>query len=129
MEEINELSGSVIKAAIDVYKELGPGLLESVYQQCLIYELKTQGLFVESEVMLPVRYKSLSFDAAYKMDIVVENRLVIELKAIEVINPVHKAQLLSYLKMSGLGLGLLRNFNVPKLVSGIKRIINNSASL
>lgn len=129
MAERSELSGSVINAAIEVHRGLGPGLLESTYQQCMVYELKCRGYLVESEVVLPVQYKQLNFFATYRMDIVVERNLVIELKAIEIVMPVHKAQLLSYLKMSGYKLGLLMNFNVPRLVDGIKRIINSSASL
>ena len=127
--EINELSGRVIGAAIEVHRELGPGLLESVYHRCLEYELRCVGLDVQSEVTLPIKYKSLSFESVYRADLVVENVLVIELKVVEQVLPVHRSQLLSYLKMGEFRLGLLINFNVPKLISGIKRIINNSEPL
>ena len=124
MEDINELSGKVIGAAIEVHKVLGPGLLESVYQKCLSYELNNLGLDVQTEVVLPIRYKGLSFSDAYRMDMLIENCLIIELKAVEKIQPVHGAQLLSYLKLSEINLGLIINFNVARLVQGIKRIIN-----
>ncbi|MCW8956366.1 MAG: GxxExxY protein [Gammaproteobacteria bacterium] len=122
--EINVLSAKVIGSAIEVHKHLGPGLLESVYQKCLEYELCDAGLTVQREVLLPVRYKHLSFSDAYRIDLIIENRLIIELKSVESILPVHGAQLLSYLKLSGFELGLLINFNVPQLSKGIKRIIN-----
>ena len=129
MDGLNELSGNIISAAIEVHKELGPGLLESIYHRCLTHKLISRGYQVETEVVLPVRYKQLKFDSVYRMDMVVENRIVIELKVVEVVLPVHHAQLLSYLKMGEYKLGLLLNFNVPRLVNGIKRIINSSASL
>jgi GxxExxY protein len=122
--EINELSGCIIGLAVEVHKQVGPGLLESVYHKCLEYELINNGLSVESEVALPVTYKALRFQNAYKIDLVVESMIVIELKAVEKVLPVHGAQLLSYLKLSKYELGLLINFNVPRLTSGVKRIIN-----
>ena len=118
------LSGQVIGAAIEVHKELGPGLLESVYQQCLAYELEERGVQVRAEVALPVRYKGLQFDSAFRIDLMVEEVLVVELKAVDAILPVHRAQLISYLKLSGLGLGLLINFNVPVLSKGVTRVAN-----
>ena len=127
--EINELSGKVIQSAIEVHKHMGPGLLEAVYQQCLEYELIEHGLYVEREISLPVRYKSLSFESVYRMDFLINRKLVVELKAVETVLPVHRAQLLSYLKMGQFPLGLLINFNVPKLVDGVKRIINSSEPL
>ena len=122
--DINDLSSKVIGAAIEVHKHLGPGLLESVYQKCLAYELNDIGLEVREEVLLPIKYKKLSLEHAFRADIVVNNQLVVELKAVDNINPVAVAQLLSYLKMGRYPLGLLINFNVLQLRQGIKRIIN-----
>ena len=120
----NQLSNEVIGAAIEVHKTIGPGLLESVYQECMVYELTNRGFQTAREVSLPVRYKGLQFPAAYRADIVVEDKLILELKAVEVLLPVYSAQLLSYLRMSGLKLGLLINFCVPHLRDGVKRIVN-----
>ncbi len=120
----NQLSNEVIGAAIEVHKTIGPGLLESVYQECMVYELTNRGFQTAREVSLPVRYKGLQFLAAYRADIVVEDKLILELKAVEVLLPVYSAQLLSYLRMSGLKLGLLINFCVPHLRDGVKRIVN-----
>ena len=123
-EKINSLSGQLIAAAIEVHKALGPGLLESVYQKCLAYELHKLDIQCELEKRLSVRYKDLIFEDAYRTDIIIEKELIVEIKAVETILPVHKAQLLSYLKLSGVKLGLLINFNVPLLKNGITRIIN-----
>ena len=120
----NQLSNEVIGAAIEVHKTIGPGLLESVYQECMVYELTNRGFQTAREVSLPVRYKGLQFLAAYRADIVVEDKLILELKAVEVLLPVYSAQLLSYLRMSSLKLGLLINFCVPHLRDGVKRIVN-----
>jgi len=120
----NQLSNEVIGAAIEVHKTIGPGLLESIYQECMVYELTNRGFQTAREVSLPVRYKGLQFPAAYRADIVVEDKLILELKAVEVLLPVYSAQLLSYLRMSGLKLGLLINFCVPHLRDGVKRIVN-----
>ena len=120
----NQLSNEVIGAAIEVHKTIGPGLLESVYQECMVYELTNRGFQTAREVSLPVRYKDIQFPAAYRADIVVEDKLILELKAVEVLLPVYSAQLLSYLRMSGLKLGLLINFCVPHLRDGVKRIVN-----
>jgi GxxExxY protein len=120
----NELSNVVIGAAIEVHRHVGPGLLESVYQECLAYELETQGLIVAREVPFAVRYKGIEFPAAYRADLLVEGKLILELKAVEILLPVYSAQLLSYLRMSRLKLGLLINFNVPQLKDGVKRIVN-----
>ena len=122
--KLNDLSAQILGAAIEVHKQLGPGLLENIYKKCLVYELCNLGLCVESEITIPVKYKELYFPGAYRVDILVEDRIVIELKAIEKILPVHGAQLLSYLKLSQHELGLLINFNVPQLKEGVKRIIN-----
>ncbi len=123
-ERENQISGIVLDAAIAVHTALGPGLLESAYQACLAYELTSRGLKVEIQVPLPIRYRGVLLDAAYRIDIVVEDLVVIEIKAAEKLIPVHDAQLLSYLKLSGKKLGLLINFHVLRLVDGYKRIVN-----
>ena len=121
----NEITGKVIGAAIEVHKQLGPGLLESVYQQCLSKELELQGIKCDCEVPVRAEYKGIEFDVAYRMDMLVEDIVAVELKVAERILPVHVAQLLSYLKLSGVKLGLLLNFNEPVLKHGIKRVVNN----
>jgi GxxExxY protein len=120
----NHISGVVLDAAIAVHTALGPGLLETAYQACLAYELASRGLKVEVQIPLPIRYRGVFVDAAYRMDIVVEDLVVIEIKAVERLAPVHDAQLLSYLKLSGKKLGLLINFHVLRLKDGYKRIVN-----
>lgn len=116
------LTEKIIGAAIEVHRALGPGLLESVYQECLALELGLRGLHFQSQLELPLNYKGLSLDAAYRLDLVVEQTVVIELKAVERLLPLHEAQLLTYLKLGGYSLGLLLNFNVPVLKDGIKRM-------
>ncbi|MBI5834250.1 MAG: GxxExxY protein [Armatimonadetes bacterium] len=116
-----ELSGEIIGCAFEVHSALGPGLLESAYKECLFHELAMHGLQVAKEVSLPVVYKGVALDCGYRLDLVVEDKVIIELKAVEALRPVHEAQLLSYLKLSGLRLGLLMNFNVVRLREGIKR--------
>jgi GxxExxY protein len=123
MEE-NGLATDIIGAAIEVHKQLGPGLLESVYRDCMVYELKTREICVVREVSVPVRYKGIEFSAAYRADLVVADKVIVELKAVDILLPVHAAQLLSYLRISGKRLGLLINFNVSQLRDGIKRIVN-----
>ncbi len=122
--DINQLSSKIIGAAIEVHKALGPGLLESSYQQCLSHELRLRGLACEDEKPLPLVYKGKKLDCGYKMDHVVENAIILELKSCEKLEPIHKAQLLTYLKLSGLKLGLLLNFNVPLMRDGIVRVVN-----
>lgn len=122
--DLNELSSKVIGAAIEVHKQIGPGLLEATYQECMVYELGIAGISVRKEVFQPIRYKNLSLKNAYRLDLLVEDKLVVELKAVDRLNPVYMAQMLSYLKMGNYDLGLLINFNVPQLKLGIKRIIN-----
>lgn len=122
---IEELGSSIIGAAIKVHKVLGPGLLESAYQKCLEYELRKTGMHVECELALPVNYESLHIDAGYRIDMLVENKIIIENKAVERLLPIHEAQLLTYLKMKGCRLGFLVNWNVPVLKDGIKRMVNN----
>lgn len=121
----NEITEAVIGAAIEVHRQLGPGLLESIYRHCLQHELQLRGLATEAEVSLPVRYKGLTFDSALRLELLVEKSLVVELKAVEFLSPVFKAQLLSYLRMSGLKLGLLINFNVRRLADGVTRVVND----
>jgi len=123
--ELNEVSGQVIGASIEVHRELGPGLLESAYESCLVYELRQRGIRVEQQVPQPVFYKGLQLECAYRLDLLVENRVIVELKAVEALLPVHQAQLLTYLKLRQLRLGLLINFNVPILKNGIKRLLND----
>lgn len=123
-EDYNKLTKQVIGAAIEVHKELGPGLLESVYEYCLIAELKKRGLKVRSQVAVPIMYKGEQLGKTFYMDLFIEEVLVVELKCVEVLMPVHEVQLLTYLKLSTNKLGLLINFNVPKLADGVKRIIN-----
>jgi GxxExxY protein len=119
------VSRRVIGSAIEVHRALGPGMLESVYQKCLGRELALQGLDCREEVPLAVHYKGLDFEAPFRLDLLVEGKVIVELKAVERIPPVHEAQLLSYLRLAGLKLGLLVNFNVPVMKSGIRRIVNN----
>jgi GxxExxY protein len=121
---INKISSGIIGAAIEVHKVLGPGLLESAYEQCLSHELKLRGFSYKSQEPLAVRYKGIKLDCGYRLDIVVEDKIILELKACEKIEPVHKAQLLTYLKLSGFHLGLVLNFNVPVMRDGIVRIVN-----
>jgi GxxExxY protein len=119
---INILSGEIIDAAMDVHREIGPGLLENAYEECLCYELNARGLKFRRQVELPVRYKSVHLDCGYRLDLVVEDLIVVELKSVQAFEPVHSAQLLTYLRLSNLPLGLLLNFNVPLLRDGIKRL-------
>jgi len=121
---INQLSSKIIGAAIEVHKALGPGLLESTYEECLCYELDQRGLFFDRQKSLPIVYKGNKLDCGYRLDVVVENAIILELKACEQIEPIHKAQLLTYLKLSSLKLGLLLNFNTPIMREGIVRIVN-----
>jgi GxxExxY protein len=123
VESRDLLSEQIIGFAIEVHRGLGPGLLESAYEECLCFELKTAGLPFARQVPLPVVYKSVKLDCGYRMDIVVDRRLVIELKTVERLLPVHDAQLLTYLKLGGLRTGLLLNFHSPVLREGIKRLV------
>ena len=123
----NELTDKIIGAAIEVHRHLGPGLLEAVYEECLCYELSQTGLKFQRQVHLPINYKGIKFESAYKMDLVVEDVVVIEIKAVEEVLPVHAAQLLTYLKSANKRVGLLINFDVPILKNGLKRIVNHYA--
>ena len=120
---LNEISSGIIGCSIEVHKEVGPGLLESVYEECLCYELKQKGFLCERQKELPVIYKKLELNAGFRIDILIENSVIIELKAIERILPIHKAQILSYMKLMNIKLGLLINFNVPVLKDGINRFV------
>jgi GxxExxY protein len=123
--ELNEISGEIIAAALKVHSAIGPGVLESVYQTCLLHELQQRGLNVASQVVLPVHYDNLKLDSGYRIDLLVENRIIVELKCVETLMPIHKAQLLTYLRLANKPLGLLLNFNVVHLRDGIKRVLNN----
>ena len=121
---LNNISRHIIGASIEVHRQLGPGLLESAYQKCLHYELEQKGLRVRNEIPRPIIYKEIHLDHGYRMDLLVEEKVVVEIKTVEKIADVHLAQLLTYLKLGGYELGLLINFNVTLLKNGIKRIIN-----
>lgn len=123
--DINELSSKVIGAAIEVHKALGPGLLESAYEECLCHELALRNLVFERQKPLALAYKGRKLDCGYRLDIVVENRITLELKSCDRIEEIHKAQVLTYLKISGLKLGLVLNFNAPIMKDGIMRIVND----
>ncbi len=121
--EFDELSGKVIGYAIEVHKNLGLGLLESAYERCLSYELTAAGLRHETQKELPIDYKGLRIDSGYRIDLIVENSIIVELKSVEKILPIHEAQILTYMKLAGINVGLLINFNVLKLKEGIKRFV------
>ena len=121
----NELSKVVFDCALKVHQALGPGLLESAYEECLFHELKKNGLDVQKQKALPLVYEEVKLDVGYRIDIIVENKLIIEVKSVETLNDVHFAQLLTYLKLTNYKLGLLINFNVSLIKNGIKRIVNN----
>lgn len=121
---LKQITQTIIGAAIEVHRALGPGLLESAYEVCLVYELRQRGLRVEQQKPLPVVYRDISLDCAYRVDLVVEDAVIVELKAVDALLPIHQAQLLSYLKLSGCKVGLLINFNVRVLKEGIRRVVN-----
>ncbi len=124
MMNIDDLTGKVIGAAIEVHKALGPGLLESAYEECLCRELDLRKIPYERQMGLPIEYKGMRLDCGYRLDIVVAGSLILELKASESLQPIDSAQLLTYLKLTGIKVGLIINFNVPILKKGIKRIVN-----
>lgn len=124
MLSINQITETIIGCSIRVHAALGPGLLESAYQQCLFYELKKSGLKVEKEKPLPIIYEEVEIECGYRLDFFVENRVIVELKSVESLNEIHLAQMLTYLKLAECEVGLLINFNVTQLVKGIKRVIN-----
>jgi GxxExxY protein len=121
----NELSKIVFDSALKVHIALGPGLLESAYEECLYYELRKQNLTVEKQKPLPLIYHEVQMEVGYRVDILVENKLIIEVKAVDTLNDSHLAQLLTYLKLSNCKLGMLINFNVTMIKNGIKRVVNN----
>jgi len=122
--DINDLTGNIIGAAIEVHKVLGPGLLESTYEECLCHELALRKISYQRQVTIPLDYKGMRLECGYRLDLLVESCVLVEMKACESIQPIHEAQLLTYLKLANLKLGLLINFNVPVLKEGIKRIAN-----
>lgn len=124
-KQIDQLTDRVIGGAIEVHRQLGPGLLESTYESCLCWELQSAGIEFARQLELPIRYKGNCVQAGYRLDLLIENVLIVELKSIDRIEPIHKAQLLTYLRLSGLQVGLLINFNTPLLKDGVVRIVNN----
>ena len=119
----NDISGKITGAAIEVHKHLGPGLLESAYEECLCRELDLRGIDFKRQVPLPLNYKGLKLDCGYRLDLLVEDKVIVELKTVEAIAPIHEAQILTYLKLRDIRLGLIINFNVPLLVEGIRRLV------
>ena len=124
MNGVNELTNEIIGAAIEVHRTLGPGLLESTYEGCLLHELAERELYAERQKTLPVVYKGFHIDCGYRIDLLVGQEVIVELKAVSRIEPIHEAQLLSYLKLSGCHIGLLINFNVKQLTMGIRRLVH-----
>ena len=123
---LNELSGKLIELAIEVHNALGPGLLESSYKECLYYKIGKSGLYVEKEKPMPLVFENVKLECGYRIDLLVENKIVIEIKSVDALNDIHLAQTLTYLKLGNYKLGLLMNFNVVKLKDGIKRVINGT---
>ena len=123
MIDQDTITGKIIGCAIEVHRVLGPGLLESTYQQCLAHELRLNGIPFKLEEALPVEYKGVRLDCGYRIDVLVDDRVILELKAVEVVTGIHKAQLLTYMKLFGIKTGLLINFNVQRLVDGIERFV------
>ena len=120
----NDISGKIIGAAIEVHKHLGPGLLESAYEECLCCEMTLRGIKFERQVPLPLNYKGVDLDCGYRMDLLVEDKVIVELKSIEALEPIHDAQLLTYLRLRDAWLGLIINFNVIMLKDGVRRLVN-----
>ena len=123
--ELEEIATEIVDAAIKVHRSLGPGLLESAYQQCLAYELRQRGLSVECEVSIPVTYENVQIEVGYRGDMIVENCIIIENKTVDQLAPIHQAQLLTYMKLQDFHLGFLLNWNVPLMKNGIKRMVNH----
>jgi GxxExxY protein len=124
---VNDITEKIIGAAIEVHRTLGPGLLESAYEACLCRELQLRGLQNQRQLSLPVNYKGMALESGYRLDLLVENLVVVEIKAIEALQPVHEAQILTYMRLGGWSVGLLLNFNVPVLKQGIKRFVYHLA--
>lgn len=123
--EINDITGQIVDAAIKVHSALGPGLLESAYETCLAHELRSRGLNVKLQLMLPIEYDGVQLDAGYRIDLLVAECVIVELKSVDKMHSLYDAQLLSYLKLSNIQVGLLINFNVTRLKDGLKRMVNN----
>ena len=123
MKKLNELTEKIIGAAIEVHKSLGPGLLESIYEDCLCIELRKRDISFERQKEIAIEYKGITLENKYRLDIVVNRLIIVELKTVDVLSPIHDAQLLTYLKLTGMKVGLLINFNVPVLREGIKRLV------
>jgi GxxExxY protein len=121
---LNDVTGQIVDAALRVHSKLGPGLLESAYEAALLYELRKRGLDVASQVLLPVIYDGVHIDVGYRLDLIVDERVIVEIKAVDSLNDIHRAQLLSYLKLGGFKVGLLLNFNVVRMKDGIVRMVN-----
>ena len=121
----NEIAKTIFESALHVHKELGPGLLESAYEECLSYVLNNKGLYVERQKPLPLVFEKIKLEAGYRVDLFVENKVIIEIKSVEALNNVHLAQILTYLRLSNCKLGLLINFNVTLIKNGFKRVVNN----
>jgi GxxExxY protein len=124
LQELNDITEQIIGCAIKIHRALGPGLLESTYEICLVHELVKLGFDVQTQVYLPVHYDGLKLDAGYRIDMLVEDQIIVELKSVESLHPIHSAQVLSYLKLGGQKIGLLINFNVKMLKDGVKRLAN-----
>ncbi|MGC9364764.1 MAG: GxxExxY protein [Fidelibacterota bacterium] len=118
-----DLTEKIIKVALEVHSQLGPGLLESTYEECLVYELQKMGLYTERQKPIPLVYKEIQLECGYRIDILVDNKVIVELKSIDEISPVHEAQILTYLKLAKKEVGLLINFNVKQLKNGLKRFV------
>ena len=123
MQEVNDLSKRVIGCAIEVHKVLGAGLLENAYEECLFYKIRKEGMWVEKQKSLPLYFEEVKMDVGYRIDLIVESKLIIEVKSVKEFDDVHLAQVLTYLKLSKIKLGLLINFNVHRLAEGIKRVV------
>jgi GxxExxY protein len=123
-DSLNQLTGLILAAAIEVHRALGPGLLESIYIECLEYELRARGLGFVRQLNVPIIYKGTRLRSSYRVDLIVEDRVVVEVKSVDVLAPVYKAQVLTYMRVTGKAAGLLINFNVPRLMDGVKRLIN-----
>ena len=121
----NEISKVIFESALKVHRTLGPGLLESAYEECLFYELKKMGLKVEKQKPLPLIYEEVHMEVGYRLDLIIENKVIIEVKSVEALNDIHLAQILTYLKLSNCKLGMLINFNVDLVKNGIRRVVNN----
>ena len=124
-EKLNKITETIIGAAVNVQRALGPGLLESAYEACMVYELAQAGLKVEQQKPLPIVYRGVKLECGYRMDLMIDNEIIVEIKSIEKLLPIHQAQLLSYLKLSNCRVGLLINFNIKVLKNGIQRVVNN----